>query len=148
MKPLSRLDPVPEVAKQGNVLRDPTSTSCPIAQDVGIPFSTKVLEMFEHRDASCTSGALWTVEMEVSCELAWAHETRHMRVIDQRGQVIHCGLKDWVQTGVKFPWNCAGHHPNIPTKRRQSEFESRIANREITSSLQGTSMSYEGPTAL
>jgi hypothetical protein len=94
------------------------------------PFGANVLEMFEHRDAGRTSGALWTVEMEVSCELARAQEARHVRVIDQRGQVIHCGFKNWAQTGVGFSWSCAGHHPNITTKRRQSKFESRTAELE------------------
>lgn len=59
----SRLDPVPELAEQGNVLCDPPSTTCPIAEGGGIPVDANVLDMFEHRDAGCTSGALWTVEM-------------------------------------------------------------------------------------
>jgi NAD-dependent oxidoreductase involved in siderophore biosynthesis len=127
MKPRSRLDPVSELAEQGVVLCDPSSTSCPIAEGFGIPVNANVLEMFEHRDAGCTASALWTVEMEVGCELARTQVARHMRVIDQRGQVIHCCLKNWVQTGVGFSLSCAGHHPNIPMGRRQSEFESRVA---------------------
>jgi hypothetical protein len=130
MKPSSRLDPVPELAEQGNVLCDPPSTSGPIADGSGIPLDAKVFEMFEHCDAGCTSGALWTVEMEVSCEVARAQEARQMRVIDPRGQVIHCSVKNWVQTGVGFFLSCAGHHPNIPTELMQSDFESRTAGLE------------------
>lgn len=130
MKPSSRLDPVPEIAEQGNVLCDQPSTSAPIAEGSGIPVDAKVFEMFEHCDAGGTSGALRTVEMEVSCELARTQEARHMRVIDPRGQVIHCGFKNWVQTGVGFSLSCAGHHPNIPTERRQPEIESRFEEDE------------------
>ena len=123
MKPSSGLDSVPELAQPGNVLCDPASTGGPIAQDGGVPFDANVFEILEHRDAGCTSGALWTVEMEVSCELARAQKTGHMRVIDQRGQVIHRGFKNWVQAGVGFSLSCAGHYSNIPTKRRKAEFE-------------------------
>lgn len=117
VKPRSRLDSVPELAEQGNVLCDPPSTSGPIAEGRRIPFDAKVLEMFEHRDACCTSGAPWTVEMKVSGELVRAKEARHMRVIDPRGQVIHCGFKNWVQIGVAVFLRFAGHHPNIPRGR-------------------------------
>jgi hypothetical protein len=120
VKSHSRLDSISELAEQGNVLFDPPSTGCPFAERGGIPVDANVLEVFKHCDAGCTSGALRTVEMEVRSELARAQVARHMRVINQRGQVIHCGVKNGIQTGVSLSSSCSGHHPNIPRVRRQS----------------------------
>ena len=115
MKPDSGLDPISKLAEQDDVFFDPPSACRPIAQGCCIPVDTKVFQMFEHCNAGSASGALWAVKMEVRGELAWAQETRHVRVVHQRRQIIRRGFENGVQTGVSFSVRWGGHHLNLPT---------------------------------
>ena len=104
MESLSRLNPVPELAEEVDVLGDPAATSGPLAEGGGIPLRTEVLEILEHRHAGGATGSLRTVQVKVSGELTRAQETRQMRVVDQRGEVVHRRFEHRVQADVGRFW--------------------------------------------